>query len=194
MGVEAAAQRESALAIKVRLPPDLERFRVANVPNAALGVPAHITLIYPFVPAERLDAAVRRRVARALARQPPFTFRLSAALRWPNTLYLAVDPAEPFDGMVRLLVTEFPDHPPYRGAVPYVPHVTLAEGDEREIAELEAPLAPAGHHHVARVLLIAQDQAGRWRVRWKFALRHYRSSLPGPRSEPAHSTVNAPGR
>ena len=62
MSVDAAAERESATAIRVRLPPDLERFRVALVPNAALRVPAHATLIYPFVPAERLDAAVRSRV------------------------------------------------------------------------------------------------------------------------------------
>src|SRR2546426_3687798 len=143
MGVDAAARPESAIAIKVRLPPDLERFRVAHVPNAALGVPAHITLIYPFAPAERLNPAVRRRVARALASQPPFSFRLTAVRRWPNTLYLAVDPAAPFEGLVRSLEAKFPEYPPYAGAFPYVPHVTLAEDSESAIAELVAPPLPA---------------------------------------------------
>jgi 2'-5' RNA ligase len=170
MGVDAAAQRESAIAIRVRLPRDLERFRVAHVPNAALGVPAHITLIYPFVPADRLDAAVRRRVARALASQPPFSFELTAVRRWPNTLYLAVDPAAPFEGLVRSLEAAFPDHPAYGGAFPYVPHVTLAEGEETAIAELVAPPLPAGRHQVTRVLLIAQGRDWRWRLRWVFAL------------------------
>ena len=167
---EGVLHRESAIAIRVRLPADLERFRVAHVPNAAFGVPAHVTLIYPFVPAERLDAAVRRRVARALASQPPFSFRLSAVRRWPNTLYLAVDPAAPFEGMVRSLEAAFPEYPPYGGAFPYVPHLTLAEGEESAIAKLVAPPLRAGRHEVTRVLLIAQDQAGRWRLRWTFAL------------------------
>jgi len=170
MDVEAVAHRESAIAFRVRLPRELERFRVEHVQNAALGVPAHVTLIYPFVPADRLDAAVRRRVADALASQPSFSFRLSAVRRWPNTLYLAVDPATPFERMVRSIVAAFPDHPPYGGAFPYVPHVTLAEGEESAIAKLVAPPLPAGRHQVTRLLLIAQDPAGRWRVRWTFAL------------------------
>jgi 2'-5' RNA ligase len=170
MDVEAVDNRESAIAIRVRLPRDVERFRVRHVPNAALGVPAHITLIYPFVPADRLDAAVRSRVARALVSQQPFTFRLSAVRRWPATLYMAVDPAAPFEGLVRSLVAEFPDHPPYAGAFPYVPHVTLAEGEGSTLGELVAPPLPAGRHRVTRVLLIAQDQEGRWRLKWTFAL------------------------
>jgi 2'-5' RNA ligase len=170
MGVEPVAQRESAIAIRVQLPRDLEHFRVAHVANAALGVPAHITLIYPFVPADRLDASVRRLVARALASQPPFSFRLSAVERWQNTMYLAVDPAAPFEGLVRSLEAAFPDHPAYGGAFPYVPHVTLAEGEESAIAELGAPPLPAGRHQVTRVLLIAQGSDQRWRLRWQFAL------------------------
>jgi len=170
MDVEAVAHRESAIAIKVRLPRDLERFRVAHVQNAALGVPAHVTLVYPFVPAEQLDAAVRRRIARAVASQPPFSFRLSTVRRWPNTLYLAVDPAAPFEAMVRSIVAAFPEYPPYGGAFPYVPHVTLAEGEESAIAELVAPPLPAGRHRVTRVLLIAQGRDARWRLKWTFAL------------------------
>jgi hypothetical protein len=45
MDIEAVAQRESAIAIRGGLPRDLERFRVAHVHSAALGVPAHVTLI-----------------------------------------------------------------------------------------------------------------------------------------------------
>jgi 2'-5' RNA ligase len=171
MDVGAVAHRESAIAIRVQLPRDLEGFRVAHVANAAIGVPAHITLIYPFVPAERLDASVRRRVARALGSQPPFAFRLSAARRWPNTLYLAVDPAAPFEGMVRSLVAAFPGHPPYAGAFPYVPHVTIAEGADRALARLTRDLSvPVSEQDVTRILLIAQGRDGTWRVRWTFPL------------------------
>jgi 2'-5' RNA ligase len=173
MDIEAVARRESAIAIRVRLPRDLERFRVAHVQSAALGVPAHVTLIYPFVPAERLDAVVRRRVAGALASQPTFAFRLSAVRRWPNTLYLAVEPAAPFEAMVGSLVAAFPDYPPYAGDVPYVPHVTIAEGDDPVVARLTAPSPPpaSNRQRVTNVLLIAQDRDEQWRPRWRFGLR-----------------------
>ena len=180
---EVVSHRESAIAIKVRLPPDLERFRVTNVGNAALGVPAHITLIYPFAPADRLDARVRVAVAAALSGHPTFEFALSAAQRWPGVLYLPVTPVEPFEAIVRSLVAAFPDHLPSAGEFPYIPHVTIAEGEHRVLARLRAPSkpAPAESQLVTRVLLIAQDQAGRWRVRWRFGLRLARPTPPGPR-------------
>jgi 2'-5' RNA ligase len=172
MDLEGVPHRESAIAIKVRLPADFERFRVAHVPNAALGVPAHITLIYPFVPADLLDASVRRRVARALASHPPFRFRLSGVRRWPNTYYLAVEPLEPFEAIVRSFVEVFPEYPPYAGEFEYVPHVTIAEGDDRSLARVARDLSvPIDEQEVTRILLIAQGRDGAWRYRWTFGLR-----------------------
>jgi len=172
MAGEGVPHRESAIAIRVRLPADLERFRVAHVPNAALGVPAHVTLIYPFLPADLLDAWVRRRVARALASHPPFRFRLPSVRRWPNSHYLAVEPVLPFEAIVRSLVDAFPEYPPYAGDFEYVPHVTIAEGDDRSVARLARDLPmPVGEQEVARIVLIAQDRDGRWRYRWTFGLR-----------------------
>src|SRR6266545_3035689 len=171
MDVQAVAHRESAIAIRVRLPSDLERFRVEHVPNAALGVPAHVTLIYPFLPAELLDAAVRRRLALALAPHPPFRFRLSTVRLWPNSHYLAVEPALPFEAMVGSLVEAFPEYPTYAGEFEYVPHVTIAEGDDRSLARLARDLSvQVGEQEVTRILLIAQGRDGTWRHRWTFRL------------------------
>ena len=171
MDVQAVAHRESAIAIRVRLPADLERFRVAHVPNAALGVPAHITLIYPFLPADLLDASVRRRVARALAPHRRFTFRLSGIRRWPNSHYLAVEPVLPFEAIVRSLVEVFPEYLPYAGEFEYVPHVTIAEGDDRSLARLARDLSvPVDEQDVTRILVIAQGRDGTWRYRWTFGL------------------------
>jgi 2'-5' RNA ligase len=168
---EGVPHRESAIALRVRLTADLERFRVAHVPNAALGVPAHITLIYPFLPADLLDVSVRRRVARALASHPPFRFRLSGVRRWPNSHYLAVEPVLPFEAIVRSLVEVFPDYPPYAGEFEYVPHVTIAEGADRALARLTRDLSvPVSEQDVTRILLIAQGRDGTWRVRWTFPL------------------------
>src|SRR5690349_15622905 len=121
-------ERQSAVAVRVRLPRDLDRFRAAHVPNAALGVPAHVTLVYPFVPAEALDRSVRATLAACIGRHRRFAFSCSGVRVWPDVLYLPVDPTGPFEALVATIGEAFPDHPPYGGEFPYVPHVTIAEG------------------------------------------------------------------
>ena len=71
-------------------------------PSAALGVPAHVTLLHPFMAPGSIDAAVRRppRVDRG-GERPPFDYRLEAIRRFPETLYLAPEPAAPFVALTR---------------------------------------------------------------------------------------------
>ena len=72
--------------------------RLAPIPVAPLGVPAHITVLYPFIPP---DAARRRRCERAIADVlrgfAAFDFALRDVRRFPDgVLYLAPEPVEPF--------------------------------------------------------------------------------------------------
>ena len=66
---------ESAL---VALVPEAEclvkTFRDRYDPSAALGVPAHITLLYPFKPADQIDAVVLAQLAGRSARFAPIAF------------------------------------------------------------------------------------------------------------------------
>ena len=160
----------SALIVPVRLPRTLESFRATHVPSAALGIPAHITLIYPFLPAQPLDAAVRRSLVACFARHGAFSFRAAGVHAWPGVLYLRVDPTEPFEALVATLVSAFPGHPPNSGEFPYVPHVTIAEAPARSMTSLAPPRADV-HGRADRILLIAEGADGRWRTRWQFPLR-----------------------
>ncbi|MEO6407356.1 MAG: 2'-5' RNA ligase family protein, partial [Burkholderiaceae bacterium] len=49
--------------------------------SARLGVPAHITLVYPFVEAERIDAALLVHIRTALEGAAAFDFALTRAER-----------------------------------------------------------------------------------------------------------------
>jgi 2'-5' RNA ligase len=107
-------------------------------PNAAAGVPEHITLISPFVPPERLDADVRGRLAALFASARPFPFQLTS-VGWfgDQVMWLAPEPAAPFVELTERLVAEF-GIPPYEGAHAEIrPHLSVALGNPeggREVA------------------------------------------------------------
>jgi len=154
--------------------------RAALDPSAALGVPAHITLLHPFMAPERIDAAVLARVEAIARATAAFAFRLAAIGRFPGTLYLAPEPAEPFVALTRALWREFPEHPPYGGRHPaIVPHLTVAHDTDAASAErlaaAEATLAkrwPRPHGiaaHCDRIVLI-ENASGRWRTLRAFTL------------------------
>ena len=47
---------ETALVLVVALPPPLEALRTRSIEDAPGGVPAHITLLYPFAEETQLDS------------------------------------------------------------------------------------------------------------------------------------------
>jgi len=164
---------DSALVIPVSLPSRLERERRRHVSVAALGVPAHLSLLYPFMPPADITDHDRRRIASILKQHPPFDFRLGCIRGWPTALYLEVQPVAPFVRLVEALVAAYPVWVPYGGEFPYVPHVTVADllpADSREPApppQIANPRRPL-RRRAERAVLLVQDQAGRWQPRWRF--------------------------
>jgi 2'-5' RNA ligase len=120
----------SAVIIRTYLPPGLERLRRRSVVDARNGVPAHLTLLYPFVEPGELGADVRRTIAAVASRHASFEYRLVAAARWPSAVYVAVEPADPFVALQADLAAAFPAFPIYGepSGFAFVPHVTVAEG------------------------------------------------------------------
>ncbi|WP_110238924.1 2'-5' RNA ligase family protein [Nocardioides gilvus] len=85
---------------------------------------AHVTALGPFV--DRLDEATSAAVAAIAAQVEPFDFHLRRLDTFPSgIIHLLPEPAEGFVRLTNLLVTAFPDHPPYGGDFAPVPHLTL---------------------------------------------------------------------
>lgn len=123
------AEGQSALLIPV---PEAERlvgeWRSLYDPSAAVGVPAHITLLYPFVPRTEIGEPLLEELGRLFAGFPPFAYRFPACARFPGVLYLALEPAKPFQRLIADLAARYPDYPPYGGAHErVVPHLTVAD-------------------------------------------------------------------
>ena len=112
--MNAASPRETALVVFV---PEAEAlvapWRRLHDPSCAVGVPAHVTLLYPFRPPERLDAALHRELAELFGQSSAFDFRLTHLARFPGVLYLAPEPAAPLVALTRTLLAHFPDTSPY---------------------------------------------------------------------------------
>jgi 2'-5' RNA ligase len=145
--------------------------------SAARGMPAHITLLYPFRHPDRIDLGLLEELQVLFAAQPPFSFRLVGLCGFPGVLYLVPQPFEPFDQLTREVALRFPDTPPYAGLVPDpTPHLTVAQTPPAEAladlaAELLATLGPRlPVACIAARATLAIKRAGRWCVAEHFVL------------------------
>ena len=149
--------------------------------SARLGVPAHITLLYPFMEPSLITPEVIRECAGVLAAFPAFAFVLSSIGRFPVTAYLDPEPGEPFTALALALVRAFPAFPPSGGKYPsIVPHLTVAHGSAAE-AEVAAAGVAAGLRSsgpvssVCASVMLMENSSGRWRPMHVFPL----ASAPG---------------
>lgn len=160
----------------VDVPVALRRLRDGLDPQAAVGVPTHITLLYPFAPPPALDDGIRADVARIVTSEPAFPFVLGRVGRWPDVVYLAPDPVAPFSRLIERLAAAFPDYPPYGGVhavADIVPHLTIAQSDRADYLDAAAHALPAmlPVRAVCReAWLIAHGAGERWRTVWKLPL------------------------
>ena len=145
--------------------PAVGALRTRFDPSAALGVPAHVTLLHPFMAPASIDVAVRNRLQSIAAASMPFDYRLEAIRRFPETLYLAPEPAAPFVALTHALAAAFPAWLPYGGRHPaVVPHLTVAQTDPSLLDAIESELrAVMGRDRARRAL--HRDRADRKRDR-----------------------------
>ena len=139
------------------------------------GVPAHVTLLFPFVPAPEIDDALLAELRTLFGGFRAFTFELQRLQRLPSVLYLAPEPPEPFVHLTEALVASYPDYPPYDGIFDsIIPHVTVAEGEPEVLDEAERDIRQAlpitaRADEVTLIEEVEPDQA-RWQVRARIPL------------------------
>ena len=143
-------------------------------PGGGRGVPAHITLLFPFVDADRVTGVVVSALRSGFAAAEAFRFALARTERFMGeVLYLAPEPDEPFRHLVRGLAASWPAHPPYEGAfavTDILPHLTVAvSGDGAELDRIEEalrgglPIECRAHE----AWLMVEDGDG-WRLHTRF--------------------------
>ena len=107
------------------------------------GMPPHVTLLFPFVPAEQVDDALLADLRALLGGFEPFDVTFVGTARFATFAYLAPEPAAPFAALIAAVAERFPDYPQYDGEHgDVVPHLTIARGEPALLDAAEADVLP----------------------------------------------------
>ena len=167
----------TALVVPVpRVGPIVEPWLEKTVPSKpSIGIPAHVTLLFPFVPAEEVEYQLLDDLKHLFAGFEPFGFTLPRTARFPTTLYLDSEPAGPFVELTKAICGRWPGYEPYEGEFDeVVPHLTVAQGEPELLDLAETDVAPRLPITVraTEVLLLEEVQPfwQEWRTRESFPL------------------------
>lgn len=157
--------------------PLVHEWRLAGDPSAAHGVPAHVTLLYPFLPADAIDEGVLGELGWFFRGVDAFPVQFTRVRRWEESGVVWIEPAS--DALVQLtraLARRWPECPPYAGEIPIdelVPHLTIVQTEDRVLRQSAANAVSPGlplHVVVSSAALWQQDENGDWSERASFAL------------------------
>jgi 2'-5' RNA ligase len=167
----------SRSAVLVEIPeaqPVVGEWRLRHTYDAPLGIPPHVTLLFPFVPADLLTGKVEERLAGLVGEADAFDAVFARTARWPSLLYLEPEPPERFAALTEAIAAAWPEHPPYEGEFEVViPHLTVAESeDDGLFARIAADVQPQLpiETRVGEAQLYVEDAAGRWHERRRLPL------------------------
>lgn len=137
---------------------------------APWGVPAHVTILFPFVVPSDVDGDLVTRLAAVFAAMPAFDCVFTEC-RWfgEEVLWLAPERAQEFRDLTSAVAAEFPGYQPYGGEHDdVVPHLTVGETRRGTVEELRAAEVDVNRNlpliaHVDHALLIAgTDRPNSW--------------------------------
>lgn len=165
---------QSALIIEVpEAEPAVRRHRDRLDSNALLGIPAHITVLAPFMPADMIDV---NQLGRLFADVTGFRLVLDHT-DWfgEQVLWLAPRDPAPFRALTDRVYQAYPAFPPFEGRHDdVVPHLTIGHGhplDELRDAEAAVQLyLPIKASVDAVTLMTEQYDGGHWLTTATFAL------------------------
>jgi 2'-5' RNA ligase len=144
-------------------------------PAALLGVPAHVTVLFPFMPATEIGDDVLVRLTALFQTLPAFEHTF-AGTSWfgDEVLWLAPEADGVFRSLTRLVWEAFPAYPPYEAQfADVVPHLTIA--DHGPLEAMQAAERTVQRHlpistTTRAVTLIVEQPSGRWEPAEWFAL------------------------
>lgn len=156
--------------------PVVAAWRAKGDPAAAVGIPAHVTLLYPFLPPDRVDEGVLAEVEWFFHGVDSFEVRFEQVRELEDSGVLYLDPAGgELDDLAAAFARRWPETPPYRGAVtrPHA-HLTVVHSDSASMRAAAAEALRPSLPLVARTSQAALwecDETGTWSERQVFSFR-----------------------
>ena len=168
---------QSVLLVEVpEAEPAVARHRGRLDANAPLGIPAHVTVLFPFMPPEVIGPPVLGDLGRLFAGVRRFRFEL-ARTGWfgEEVLWLAPRDSAPFRSLTQCVYEAFPAFPPFEGRhADVIPHLTIGSGhpvkDMRAAEKSLQEHLPIEACAAAVTLMTEQSSGGQWARAARFTL------------------------
>lgn len=136
-------------------------------------MPAHVTVLFPFLALDCIKAGERDQLRRLFASEPVIPVEINGFGAFAQVVYLRLLPAAPLIELTSRVAQRWPEAPPYGGAFDeVVPHLTVAAGVDDAVADdIRADVACALPLRTVlrEVWLVAFDD-GQWSPVATFAL------------------------
>lgn len=169
---------QSVLAVLIpEAEPVVGPFRTKYDSSAADGMPAHITINYPFLPIQNDEVGTINNLREVFASYPRFAYWLVWTARLPGVIYLQPFPEEPLTNLIQAVAEWFPESPPYGGMFEEViPHLTVAAvEDEKALDRISEQfgISCAGKFPIRSAVnevWLMDNRSGRWTKRTSFQL------------------------
>lgn len=151
--------------------PVVDRWRRRYDPVASFGMPAHVTVLYPWMRFAEITAEDRAALADLCCALPVIEMTFERFGRFDQTLWLDPQPAAPIIELVERVVRRWPKFPPFGGAFPdIVAHLTLADRQNpttmTDVVGDVGPRLPL--RSTATVLSLMRLESRRWFVDSQF--------------------------
>jgi 2'-5' RNA ligase len=155
--------------------PLVHEWRLKGDPSASHGVPAHVTLLYPFLPVAQIDEGVCEELRWFFAGIDAFRIRFGSIGRFEHEGVVFLKPES--DDLVqtaKALARRWPECPPYSGTIPIdeiVPHLTIVQSDDRGLRQSAANAVSPGLPLVMTATIATLwgcDDHGEWSERASF--------------------------
>lgn len=160
--------------------PTVGRWRERYDPSAGCGMPAHITVLFPFLPLERIGSEELHALRQLFACAEAVPVRFTAFGSFPKVLYLTPEPTAPLVGLTASIAGRWPEAPPYEGAfAEVVPHLTVGMGITGAVAaELKRDIGQnLPIETVLREVRLVAFTAGQWSPIETFSLGSTRTAM-----------------
>ena len=176
---EVPHERRTALLVQVPVEDPVDDFRRRHLAaSVARGLPAHVTVLFPFAPRRPSMPSCVRRSWSTSRHSPRSRAELTRVGRFDAHVWLAPEPHERFIALLAGTYARFPLFPPYGDAFAEpVPHLTIAEvgpdgSIERVTEEAESALGPGlpFAFDVDRIGLFEELTDGTWQQSDSFEL------------------------
>ncbi|MFD1575517.1 2'-5' RNA ligase family protein [Agromyces cerinus subsp. nitratus] len=166
-----AAERESAIVVEIsEFDEVLDDHRKALDPSREWGMPAHLTMLYPFVRPADVNHTTLSRLEAVATKVSPFD-AVFDDFGWfaDQVVWLAPSQPEKFEHLIRQVVDAFPECSPYGGAHDdVIPHVTIGDGGDVELMRAAAsairPRLPLTTRVASLSLMAGSREPGSWQV------------------------------